>query len=241
MGSEKQTVRVEIFGERIIFPEYIKGGCRSHEDLYEESFEFEKGKMYGILGESGEGGGGLSWLLSGREVLENEKVIVFGKEYKRGQTVEEGWCLSEGIPRMNKPAGKQIAEALKRSRSRLTVQDIIDKFHLSEDRLHHYIHHYSWEVWRVSAAIGYALGKKIFCFPPLPAFMVADVVTSAGFFIYVEKLRREGCILVLPCSSRVILEAVADEVIELNNPGFKDLGDFHELVRSYREGNLFYQ
>lgn len=241
MESEKQTVKVEIFEQRCIWPESRRHSYRHNELLYEETFEFEEGKMYGILGEHGEGGGGLSWLLSGRDVIRDEKITVFGKEYKKGETVEEGWYLGEGIPGMDKSARKEIAAALKMSKSRLSVQDIVDKFHLTEDRLDVKVQYYSWEIWRLSAAIGYALGKKIFCFPAIDTLKVTEIVTSTAFFIYVEKLRREGCILLLPSSNREVLESVTDEIIELNNPRFRDLSHFHELVRSYKEGNLFYQ
>lgn len=117
MELERNTVQVEIFKERSIFPESRRHGySRYTEHLYEESFLLEKGKMYGFLGEHGEGGGGISWLLSGRAKLEDEKVNVFGKEYGKGETVEEGWCLGEGIPGMDKTARREIAAALKMSK-----------------------------------------------------------------------------------------------------------------------------
>ncbi len=242
MELERNTVQVEIFKERSIFPESRRHGySRYTEHLYEESFLLEKGKMYGFLGEHGEGGGGISWLLSERAKLEDEKVNVFGKEYGKGETVEEGWCLGEGIPGMDKTARREIAAALKMSKSSLSVQDIVDKFHLTEDRLDVKVRYYSGEIWRLSAAIGYALGKKIFCFPSLDTLMLVELVRSAAFFIYFEKLRREGCILILPSSNREILESLADEIIELNNPRFRDLSPFYEIVNLYKEGNLRYQ
>lgn len=124
---------------------------------------------------------------------------------------------------MDKSARKEIAFALKKSKSGFSVQDIVDKFHLTEERLDVKVQYYSWEIWRLSAAIGYALGKKIFCFPSLDTARVIDIVRSTAFYIYVEKLRREGCILLLPSSNREILESLADEIIELNNPRFRDL------------------
>lgn len=239
MKLEEQKVRVEIPEGRTIFPEYIRGKLRYQEFMYEEEFEFEKGKMYGIYGERGEGGGGLTWLLSGRGIIQDENVTVFGRRYKKGKSVQEGWYMSEGIPNINKSARKQISIALKRSKSELSVQNIVDKFHLTEERLDLKLENYSWEVWRVSAAIGYALGKQIFCFPSMATLMVRDLITNAGFFIYVEKLKREGGILLLPSSNKNVLEAVSDEIIELNNPGFKDLSAFHEIVRLNRDESCF--
>ncbi len=241
MESEKQTVKVEIFGERCIWPESRRHSFRHNEYLNEGTFNFEEGKMYGILGEHGEGGGGISWLLSGRDVIRDEKITVFGKEYKEGETVEEGWYLGEGIPSMDKTARKEISAALKMSKSSLSVQDIVEKFHLTEERLDVKVRYHSWELWRLSAAIGYALGKKIFCFPAIDTYMLIEIVVNTAFYIYVEKLRREGCILLLPSSNREILESLADEIIELNNPRFRDLSQFHEIVSSYKEGNIWYQ
>ncbi len=241
MELGKQTVQVEFFQERSIWPESRRHSFRHNEHLYEGTYKFEKGKMYGILGEHGEGGGGISWLLSGRDVIRDEKITVFGKEYREGESVEEGWYLGEGIPGMDKTARKEISAALKMSKSSLSVQDIVDKFHLTEDRLDVKVRYFSWELWRLSAAIGYALGKKIFCFPAIDTHMIIEIVRNTAFYIYVEKLRREGCILLLPSSSREILESLADEIIELNNPRFRDLSQFHEIVSSYKEGNIWYQ
>ena len=51
------------------------------EGTYDETFKFEKGKSYGILCGIGEGGGGISWLLSGREKIDEKDINVFGRKY----------------------------------------------------------------------------------------------------------------------------------------------------------------
>lgn len=241
MKLAEKKVRVEIPEQRSIYTEYARDQCRYEEYMYEETFEFEKGKIYGILGDGEEGGGGLTWLLSGKELLKNEIVTVFGKEYKSGETVEEGWHLSEDIQNMNKSAWRQLSNARKRSGSELSVQDIIEEFHLSEKKIHKKMKEDKWEVWKVSAAVGYLLGKEIFCFPWLPTLMIKEIIMYTGYFNYVEKLRREGCILLLPSSNREILEAITDEIVELNHPRFSDFGLYKEMADAYKKGNLSYQ
>lgn len=106
-------IKKEIF---LINGQWIVKNHECIERLYEESFLLEKRKKYGFLGEHGEGGGGISWLLSERATLEDVKVNVFGKKYGKRETVKEGWCLGEGIPDMDRTAWNEIAAALKMSK-----------------------------------------------------------------------------------------------------------------------------
>lgn len=241
MNLTEHNVRVEIPEEQSIYTEYARDKCRYIEYMYKGSYEFEKRKIYGILGESGEGGGGLTWLLSGKYVLGNENVTVFGKKYQKGETIKEGWHMSEGIPDMNRQAWKILSSARKRSGSKLSMPEIMEKFQISEEMVNQKIKENKWDVWRLSAAIGYILGKKIFCFPSLPTLFLKEIVMYTGFFNYVEKLKTEGCILLLPSGNGEILESITDEIIEIDHPRFKGSSLLFDLADAYKKGNLFYQ
>lgn len=239
MNDEKNAVKMRVH-DRILTTSY-RDDFRSHEILYDEFFRFEKGKSYGILCEAAEGGGGISWLLSGRDEVKGEDVIVFGKKYCDGERIEEGWFVSEGIPGVNEPVYKEIKIALKQSGANFSMEDIVHEFGLSEDRLGYKIGNYSWEAWRASVAIGYAMGKQIFCFPWLYSSRLLDLVLNTAYFFYVDKLKENGSIVILPSGNREILEDITDEIVELNNPRFKDLSRFNEYIDDYKEKRLWFQ
>lgn len=186
------------------------------EFLHDGSFRFERGKSYGILCDITEGGGGISWLLAGRDVVREEELDVFGRRYSAGETVEEGWLVCEGIPGVDRTVAQEIGMGLGSSGLGLSVDDVAEKFELSECRMDFKLRHGGWEGWRASAAIGYAMGKQIFCFPWLYTGMLMDV-SMCGYFFYTEILKKEGSIVIVPSGSREVLEIMADEIIELDH------------------------
>ena len=172
-----------------------------------------------------------------------EEITVFGRRYSKGERVQEGWFLGEGIRGMNKPVAGLIRTALNRnrlglSRSRrrfIRVKDVAEKFSLTKDGLRSRIEDCGWEGWRASAAIGYALGGEIFCFPWLYTQMLMDIVANTGYFSYIEELKRAGGIVIVPAGHRGILEEITDEIIEA--PGLRqkvDMNLFYRYMDEYR-------
>lgn len=214
------------------------------ERTYDETFQFEKGKSYGILCGIGEGGGGISWLLSGREEIREEEITVFGRKYSPGERVQEGWFITGiGTSGMDKTLEKELKMALKQSGLGLSVDDIVEKFGLTPERLKVKMQHFSWEGWRASVAIGYAMGKQIFCFPWLNSGLLMEMVLSTAYCFYVDKLKKENAIVIVPGGSRKVLEQMTDEVIELNNLWIEEVisGNFDEYMEKYRNKQHWYQ
>lgn len=214
------------------------------ERMYDETFQFEKGKSYGILCEIGEGGGGISWLLSGREEIEEEEITVFGRKYSQGERVQEGWFITGiGISGMNKTLEKELKIALKQSGLGLSVDDIVEKFGLTPERLKVKMRHFSWEGWRASVAIGYAMGKQIFCFPWLNPELLMEMVLSTAYCFYVDKLKKEDAIVIVPSSDRRALEEMTDEIIQLDNSVIEQFttANFYKYMEKYRNKQHWYQ
>lgn len=241
MNSENKTEIVNVKTEDRLVGTNYRDEYKYTERLYDSIYEFRKGRSYGLLSEIGEGGGGLSWLLSGREEVGNEYIDVFGKKYAEGDKIDEGWWVCEGIKKCSKTVRKQINLALRKGRKELTIDDIISEFGLTKERLDSKFEHYSWESWRVSAAIGYALGKKIFCFPWLNEELLKQIVLNTGYFYYSDKLKQRGGIILLPSNNRKILEALTDEIIEFRNPVFREMKMFNEHIEMYKNKELWYQ
>lgn len=196
----------------------------SYDILYNTSeIVFERGKIYGILCKCGEGGQGITNLLTGNDYIDKEKIHIDGKLYKKGEKISEGWEMGKGFKNLflyNKTVKQQIEHALKKSKKNMTVDDIVKKFELTPERLGCKIFNLSGERWRASAAIGYAYGKKIFCFPWLDNVTLENVITTGYALLYADILRKEDNIIIVPTAEREILEYITDEIIELRNPQF---------------------
>lgn len=204
--------------------------------LYNGEFSFRQSKVYGIVSNYGEGGWGLSYLLAGKISIEDENVIVGNHIYCKNDYVEEGWYVGEGLKKKGffsreMTVKNQIAKALKNSNNNLSSKDIISKFDLSQDRVNYKLTQLSWESWRASIAIGYAHGKKIFCFPWLDTAYLKDLILNTGFIFYINILRKNGAVIIIPSSDELLLKYISDEIVVLNNPRFHN----YDVVKGYIE------
>lgn len=236
---EKEKRVVDFFAPDSLCSPVYQDKFECHEFLYGETFHFEKGKSYGILCNVSEGGGAVSWILSGRKGICEEEITVFGRKYSKGETVKEGWFIGEGIQGKNKSVAREIRIALNRSWLGLSVKDVAEKFSLTKDGLKCKVKECGWEGWRASAAIGYAMGKQIFCFPWLYTRILMDIVAKTGYFSYVEELKKKEAIVIVSASHRGILEEITDEIIEAPNLRVKtDMNLFNRYMDDYRSKRL---
>lgn len=199
---------------------------------------FEKGKIYGILCKCREGGQGITKLLTGNEYIDNEKIWIDDKLYKKGERVREGWMIGKGFENLflyHKTVKQQIEYALKKSKKNMSVDDIVKKFELTPERLVCKVYYLSGERWRATVAIGYACGKQIFCFPWLDYLTLENIITTGYALLYADILRKEGNIIIIPSAEREILEYITDEIIELKNPRFHN----EESILNYLRQNDF--
>lgn len=204
--------------------------------LYDEDFSFRQNKVYGILCNHGEGGWGLSYLLAGKMPIEDENVKVDYHIYCKNDYVEEGWYVGEGLNKRGffsreMTVKNQISKALKCSNINLGTKDIISKFDLRQDRVGYKLNNLSWESWRASIAIGYAYGKKIFCFPWLDTAYLKDLILNTGFIFYINILKENGAVIIIPSSDELLLKYISDEMVILNNPRFHN----YKVVKEYIE------
>lgn len=207
--------------------------------LYNEEFLFRQSKVYGVFCNHGEGGWGLSYLLSGKAPINDENIRVGSHIYDKNDYVEEGWYVGEGLKRrgiftQEMTVKNQITTALNNSNINLSTNEIISKFDLNQDRVSYKLSHLSWESWRASIAVGYAGGKKIYCFPWLDTAYLKDVILNTGFLFYINILRENGAVIIIPSSDKLLLNYISDEIVILNNPRFHN----YEEVKEYVEKQL---
>lgn len=187
----------------------------------EETFLLEKGKIYGIVSEHGEGGEMLSALMSGRIPLKEEKVYFDGVKVLSYELQNMGWYVGKlehayGILKKEISVRKALNYAIKKYQRYKKIDDVIEDFHLTPDKLDYPLSKYSGERWRASLAVGYACKKEIYCFSWMNTRCFSDILLSSGVFRFFERLKEEGSIIILPTSRKENVSGFVDEIIETN-------------------------
>lgn len=189
-------------------------------------FVFEKGKIYGIICEYGGGGQIISSLLSNQIFCDEQKIYIDGDELHNHNIQSIGWYVGSPIY-SGKLIKKEISvrQALNYSINKYhrynNVNEIIDEFHLTRDRLSYGLSKYSGEKWRASLAIGYVSNKVVYCFPWMNTMNFYDCLINSAVYYFFKKLKNEGAIIILPTSRIENVEGFADEIIEIDNPRFR--------------------
>ena len=184
---------------------------------------FTGGKVYGIVSDFGCGSWGLVTCLGGRCECPDGEVFLDGERIECSELTKYSCFVSESLydgvnstqdymtPR------RCIERALSISGLLYSVGEIKEMFALSGDgidspvdigRFNRDLRYVSGEIWRISVAVGFAMGKEVFCFPWLNEREVARVQEP-----YVKTLREKGKIVLIPSGHRRQLKKVCDEVI----------------------------
>lgn len=151
--------------------------CRSQLYSSKESFlpityQFVPGNIYGLISDFGCGSWALSTCLGGRcgsvvkgSVFVNDRKMDCNELSRYSCFVGEKFF--DGINSNNNvlTANECIKKALEISQLSFTVDEIKKMFGLSEERFNRDLNCVGVEINRISIAIGFALGKEIFCYP----------------------------------------------------------------------------
>lgn len=213
---EKTLVLSEVsFGGKCdLFHHGVVNDC-----LQKRSFEFEKGKLFGVVGEFGEGGAALSCGLTGGTSFYEGEIYIDGIEKTYKDLVDISWYVGNDMyslkkvgicferPKINKRTIKeQIEQGVK---SRLTVSDcttIQEMFQISNERIERNIAFLSGERLKASAAIGYAFGKQIFCFPWMNSNDFEHLKEQLSKVV--DVLLNAGCTVIMPTTKAENIEKV---------------------------------
>ena len=218
-----EIVRLNVKKDRII---HCKNpfGEEYNDYLYKNDYIFEVGKTYGVICEHGEGGESLSLLLSSEKELVSEEILI---DNGCLSSVEEiGWYVGKSIYSnsiLNKEITqkKSIEMAIHKYRRYDNISDIINDFHLSDNKLDYsFSNNTEWERWRTSFALGYASNKKIFCFPWMNSLQFYDCMYNSSVYRFFDKIKEEKGIVILPTSKKKNVVGLVDDIIVINNPRF---------------------
>lgn len=233
-----EKIRLEIKDERFInicnpFKE------KSQDYICKNTFIFEKGNIYGIVCEHGGGGESISRFLSNEESLKQEKIYIDDVEAESSDIKKIGWYVgktlySQGIITKELSIRKALEYAIKRYKRYENVEDIIEEFHLTTDRLDYSLsRNCEWEMWRASLAIGYASNKTVYCFPWMNTLFFYDCMYNSSVFRFFNKLKSEGAVIILPTSRKENVCGFVDKVIQIENPRYKHVISDNSYFKQY--------
>lgn len=164
--------------EKIILDNFSGGGkCNLfhygivQDCLPKNKFEFLSGNFYGIIGEFGTGGAALSCILTGNTQFYGGQIYVDDKESSIDYIIRNSWYVGLDTNkkkcklRRKKTIRECIESGVRETAQECDAQMIGNLFNVSKERVERNIRYASGERWKASAAIGYAYGKKIFCYP----------------------------------------------------------------------------
>ena len=214
--------------EKIITLCDVTGGFESQLENYGKmrdtighfNYKFKSG-IYVIEGECTTGGWALSTILTGREKLMNGQILIDNEivSYKELQKcscyVGEDSGLKKWFGIMPMSVAEQIEYGIKKGFISDSVEEIKNKFKLSDGRFDRQMKYFSGERWRASMAIGYALGKRIYCFPWISGKFIMKLENC--FKTCFQPLLESGATIIIPTTNHYVLKNIVDnyEVVKI--------------------------
>lgn len=195
----------------------IEGGAFLDNKIYDcwryKDITLNSGKIYGIIGEYGQGPMYLSYLLGGRIEHDDLKIYCNDRKLSRDILEQYSWNLEPSKERYkNAVVKKAIEKALSQNDRAEDFNMIAEKFLLTEPRYSRKLSHLSGERWRASAALGYSCRRKIFYAPYNPSSFYYSMCQS-GLLTALRALTADGAVVLLPAGSDKVLKYIADECI----------------------------
>lgn len=182
--------------------------------LSPHNFEFRAGNLYGIIGEFGDGGAALSCALTGNTNYCEGKIFVDGKEETIDHIIKNSWYVGYDIygarsPFRRKTIKEQIRNGVLATHCQKDADAIQEMFRVSEQRVGRTIGRVSGERWKASIAIGFAYGKKIFCYPWMNSQDVEHLKEQIKHSV--QALMQNDCIVILPTTREENMRKVFSE------------------------------
>lgn len=191
----------------------------SQEGFVPITYTFKSGNVYGLISDFGCGSWGLATCLGGRcdevftgEIYVNEQKTSFNSLRKFSAFIGE-WDFDFINSNENLSTAKEyIQKALSESGIPYSLDEIISAFHLSNVRLNRPLIYTSGEIWLISLAINFSLGKEIFCYPWLSSNEIGRFKTAIELNIF-DFLKKNGKIILIPSSQKKVLKKYCDHTI----------------------------
>ena len=189
--------------------------------------KLESGKIYGLVGEYGQGPMYMSYLIGGKVDFGDLRLFCNEQELSRNMLEQTSWNLEPSHEKYkNAVVKKSIEKALLKNRCIEEFDKIAEKFILTEPRYDRKLFQLSGERWRASAALGYANRKRIYYAPYKPSNFYYQMCQS-GLLKVLKELTSDGAIVLLPVGSDEFLKHIVDECIYTNHE--YNIGELQKL------------
>ena len=192
---------------------------QSRESFLKCSFKLSAGEVYGVISDFGYGSWGLVTCLAGRgNDGHSGTVIIDGRPVTLLELSHYACVISEkNFPNVNTPDNlltpkECIEKALSISMQPFSTLDIKRLFKLTNERFERSLDKVSGEIWQISAAVNFSLGKDIFCFPWLNEFDISrfEIFSETGVLDF---LKKQGKIVLVPSSQTKIIKRLCDHYL----------------------------
>lgn len=185
------------------------------------TYDFKSGNVYGVIDEFGSGGWALSYVLAGKqkpfegEIKINNNSVDYRKlkDFSCYVGDDSGKKKLFGISKMT--VQEQIQMGINSGKSFCNdINKIKEIFGLSNERFNRTIEHVSGERWKASMAIGYSLGKTIYCFPWLNTKYLMHL--KEHLKLCFKPLIEVGAIIIIPTCNNNISDDIANITLSIN-------------------------
>ncbi len=228
----------------------------SREAFKKISCEINSSNVYGLIGEYGSGAWAFSECIGGRGESCDGEIYINGEKasvdikIKNGQianqnklyiTIKElykstcfiGEADIKDLLTVKKITAKiAIERALKISKLPYTVNEIKNMFFLTDGRFDRALRYTSAEIYRISIAIGFALGKEIFCYPWLNINQYMRTVDPRIMRI----LKKHNKIVLIPVSKLIMnydIKILFDHIIDFQDEELKK--EYYRIDERYND------
>lgn len=214
--------------EKIVTLSKVTGGFECNLENYGamrdtiSNFDYQfKSGTYVLQGECATGGWALSMLLAGKDKVQSGQIIMEDKKLNindlqmRTCYVGEDAGLKKCCGLLSMSVEEQILYGIKRRLSYdENVESIKSKFGLSDQRFNRKIKYMSGERWKASMAIGYALGKEIYCFPWMNSKTIRKLERCLR--ICIPSLQLVDAIIIIPTTYANVLDDIISDYSIVN-------------------------
>ncbi|MFC0211109.1 hypothetical protein ACFFK0_01385 [Paenibacillus chartarius] len=192
------------------------------------SYTFSGGKIYKLVGEFGDGGASISYLITGNisdvsGIAFNNRTVDIRDLKRICSLLDDNISKNINIFMRNTPVIKLLQDEIKKKNSPVSdVNKILEIFGLSNERVQRPISKMGEERYRASLAIDYVQGKLIFCFPWYNSTFLRGYVLNEKLISVLKFLREQGFIIIIPCSEYDPFIPFSDERLYLKYWSFKE-------------------
>ena len=178
-------------------------------------FEFHAGNLYGIIGEFGNGGAALSCGITGNTDFYEGIVYIDDQEDSMEYVIKNSWYVgldlntSKRLFKKKQTIRQQIAYGVHNINQKFDAKNIQDIFNISDERIDRTIEFVSGERWKASAAIGYANGKKIFCYPWMNSKDIE--LLKEQLLNTIKYLLNSDCIVIVPTTTEENIKKICSK------------------------------